>query len=105
LTQATIRIGCHRRLESVKREAEIYCPKCSWCPSATDRWVCNPSCGTVWNTFWTRGLCPGCGHQWQDTACLRCRKWSPHESWYHYPDGQDESTDEQEIEREEIETT
>jgi hypothetical protein len=30
---------------------------------------------------------------------------SPHESWYHYPDGQDESTDEQEIEREEIETT
>jgi len=87
------------------REGEIYCPKCSWRPSATDRWMCNPSCGTVWNTFWTRGLCPGCGHQWLDTACLRCRKWSPHESWYHYPDGQDESTDETEIEREEIETT
>jgi len=30
---------------------------------------------------------------------------SPHESWYHYPDGQDESTDDAEIEREEIETT
>jgi hypothetical protein len=86
----------------VKGEAEIYCPKCSWRPSATDRWICNPSCGTVWNTFWTRGLCPGCGEQWQDTACLRCRKWSPHESWYHYPDEQD--TDEQELEREEIET-
>jgi hypothetical protein len=28
---------------------------------------------------------------------------SPHESWYHYPDGQDESTDE--VEREELETT
>jgi hypothetical protein len=30
---------------------------------------------------------------------------SPHESWYHYPDGQDDSRDEKEIEREEIETT
>jgi len=86
-------------------EAKIYCPKCSWRPSATDRWQCYPKCGTVWNTFWTRGLCPGCGHQWQETQCLRCRKMSPHESWYHYPDGQDESTDEKELVREEIETT
>ena len=30
---------------------------------------------------------------------------SPHESWYHYPDGQDESTDAEKIEREELETT
>jgi hypothetical protein len=30
---------------------------------------------------------------------------SPHESWYHYPDGQTESTDDAEIEREELETT
>jgi hypothetical protein len=30
---------------------------------------------------------------------------SPHESWYHYPDGQNESTGDDEIEREEIETT
>ena len=88
----------------MKREAEIYCPKCSWRPSATDRWMCYPACGTVWNTFWTRGLCPGCGHQWQETQCLRCHKMSPHESWYHYPDGQDESTDDAEIEREETET-
>ena len=89
----------------MKGEAEIYCPKCSWRPSATDRWWCVPGCRTVWNTFWTRGLCPGCGHQWQETQCLRCHKMSPHESWYHYPDGQDESTDDAEIEREEIETT
>jgi hypothetical protein len=59
----------------------------------------------VWNTFWTRGLCPGCGHQWQETQCLRCRKMSPHESWYHYPDGQQNSTDNDEIERKELETT
>ena len=89
----------------MKGEAEIYCPKCSWRPSATDRWCCNPECGTVWNTFWTRGLCPGCGHQWVDTQCMGCGKWSPHESWYHYPDGQDESTDDEKVEREELETT
>jgi hypothetical protein len=30
---------------------------------------------------------------------------SPHESWYHYPDGQGESTDDEQIEREELETS
>ena len=58
----------------------------------------------MWNTFWTRGVCPGCGHQWRETACLQCRKKSPHESWYHYPDGEDESADDSEIELVEIET-
>jgi hypothetical protein len=28
---------------------------------------------------------------------------SPHESWYHYPDGQDDSVDDAEIEHEELE--
>jgi hypothetical protein len=69
-------------------EAEIYCPLCAWHPSADDRWQCYPSCDTVWNTFWTRGLCPGCGHQWHETMCLACLKMSPHEKWYHYPEGE-----------------
>jgi len=67
-------------------EAEIYCPKCIWRPSANDRWQCLPACGTVWNTFWTRGMCPGCGHLWLHTQCLSCQEMSPHEAWYHYPD-------------------
>jgi predicted amidophosphoribosyltransferase len=46
-----------------------------------------PGCGTQWNTFWTHGVCPGCGHAWQDTQCLACLKMSPHRAWYHYPDG------------------
>jgi hypothetical protein len=29
---------------------------------------------------------------------------SLHESWYHYPDGEAQSTDDAEVEREEIET-
>jgi hypothetical protein len=87
-----------------KREAEIYCPLCAWRPTATDRWICHPECGTVWNTFWTRGLCPGCGHQWRETACLRCQRMSPHEYWYHYPDGRQQSADDAEVKQGKLET-
>jgi hypothetical protein len=67
------------------KEAEIYCPHCEYRPQAHDRWVCVSSCATVWNTFWTRGVCPGCGTRWPQTQCLECHEWSPHEAWYHYP--------------------
>jgi len=45
----------------------IRCPLCKWRPSRSSRWMCWDSvypenfrdgCGTVWNTFETRGLCP-----------------------------------------------
>jgi len=65
---------------------EIYCPRCGWRPSAQDRWQCTPQCATVWNTFWTRGLCPGCGMQWHETQCLGCQRHSPHQHWYHVPE-------------------
>ena len=68
------------------RDAEIFCPKCQWRPRAEDRWSCEPKCGTVWNTFWTRGMCPGCAKQWAVTQCLECKKTSPHKDWYHLPD-------------------
>lgn len=74
--------------ESVRR---IRCPRCQWQPAASSTWVCwsgegpeppFPSCGTTWNTFATAGHCPGCGHQWQWTSCLRCHEWSLHVDWY-----------------------
>lgn len=61
----------------------IYCPKCEWEPRAQDRWQCAPGCRTVWNTFDTRGRCPGCAKQWAVTQCLACHATSPHEDWYH----------------------
>jgi hypothetical protein len=70
---------------------DIRCPLCKWRPSASSRWCCErrgtpeaafAACGTIWNTFATRGLCPGCGHQWLWTTCLRCQKASLHEAWY-----------------------
>ena len=65
----------------------IRCPKCAWRPKASDRWLCwncgDPEfffggCGTSWNTFATKGRCPGCSHQWRWTVCLRCHNWSLH---------------------------
>ncbi|HEX8476382.1 MAG TPA: hypothetical protein VF666_20445 [Pyrinomonadaceae bacterium] len=71
--------------------SRIRCPLCLWHPKASSRWYCSDcaypeyffnACGTVWNTFNTRGRCPGCGHQWRWTFCLRCGGWSLHEDWY-----------------------
>jgi hypothetical protein len=70
----------------------IRCPLCRWQPTPVDTWCCDSSgpspeqffggCGTVWNTFATRGRCPGCDHQWRWTVCLRCHGWSLHDDWY-----------------------
>jgi DNA-directed RNA polymerase subunit RPC12/RpoP len=81
-------------LADVERDDDLQgvrCPLCAWRPTAASRWCCwwseGPeayfvSCGAEWNTFTTRGRCPGCQHQWQWTSCLRCGEWSPHEDWY-----------------------
>lgn len=69
----------------------IRCPLCQWQPKPSHRWFCAPcdypeffndGCGACWNTFATRGRCPGCGHQWRWTACLNCEGWSLHADWY-----------------------
>jgi hypothetical protein len=75
-------------------EPEIFCPRCTWRPKAESRWQCTLSCGTVWNTFWTRGVCPGCQYRWDRTQCLACLEISPHEEWYHYPENTSRSEDE-----------
>jgi hypothetical protein len=64
------------------RKPRIRCPRCAWQPRRHDLWICRPECGFVWNTFETGGVCPGCGHQWRETKCLACKRWSPHLAWY-----------------------
>ncbi len=67
-------------------DRRIRCPRCGWTPRSGDRWMC--TCGHAWNTFDTRGRCPGCGRRWRHTQCLSCGAWSPHEKWYaEEPDG------------------
>jgi hypothetical protein len=80
------------RSEEADPFGHIRCPLCRWRPAPVDKWCCDSSgpspelffggCGTVWNTFATRGRCPGCDHQWRWTVCLRCHGWSLHDEWY-----------------------
>jgi hypothetical protein len=80
-----------RREEETIDFSRIRCPLCKWRPGKSNRWYCADcyypeyfydGCGTSWNTFSTRGLCPGCGHQWRWTTCFRCQRWSRHDDWY-----------------------
>jgi hypothetical protein len=76
------------------RQPHIYGPLCRWEPNGNSVWYCAPTepgagCRTRWNTFWTAGCCPGCGHFWAKTQCLSCKQHSPHEAWYHYPPDED----------------
>ena len=79
-------------------KSEIFCPKCRWKPKPSSRWLCTlqiGGCGTTWNTFDTRGVCPKCGWKWIITACLSCKQFSPHEDWYHDPNEDSEEMGEE----------
>jgi hypothetical protein len=67
---------------------DIHCPRCSYKPRAEDRWSCIAPCNTLWHTFWTAGVCPGCTRQWTNTQCPACDQVSPHKAWYHLPEGE-----------------
>ena len=69
----------------------VRCPICKWRPMRSSLWTCwdcdHPEyfydgCGTSWNTFETRGMCPTCEHQWKWTTCHSCLGWSRHLDWY-----------------------
>jgi hypothetical protein len=86
----------HLKTEKLKERttdfSRIRCPLCRWQPTASSQWYCSDApefphffyhgCGTSWNTFETRGRCPGCDHQWTWTDCHRCWQSSPHDDWY-----------------------
>jgi hypothetical protein len=61
-------------------DPQFRCPLCGWSPRKDDRWSC--SCGHIWNTFDTGGVCPACAYQWTVTTCLSCEQRSPHSDWY-----------------------
>ena len=81
-----------------RREPVILCPRCEYRPQPEDRWRCLPRCGTNWHTFWTAGVCPGCGLSWPVTQCPACGRVSPHRAWYREPDPEPGAEQEQERE-------
>jgi hypothetical protein len=80
---------------------EIYCPLCRWRPGPDSRWSCTPAiggCGTSWNTFETRGVCPRCSWHWEITQCFACQQFSLHAHWYHDPAADPSSRRQRELE-------
>ena len=80
-----------QKLDLKQGRPRIRCPHCRWQPKRGHLWTCfeagppenfSPGCLTTWNTFDTRGKCPGCKYQWRHTMCLACTKWSLHDDWY-----------------------
>jgi hypothetical protein len=82
-----------------RRERQIRCPKCEYAPRPEDRWECIPRCATLWHTFWTAGVCPGCGLQWPLTQCPQCGQVSPHRQWYREPEASESDSGVRELER------
>jgi hypothetical protein len=72
-------------MPTTQRMPGIACPHCAYRPAPFDRWICEADCHTVWNTFWTRGLCPTCCKLWNTTQCPACGTISPHQRWYRTP--------------------
>ena len=66
-------------------DSGVRCPSCKWRPKRTDTWCCSPGCYEVFNTFQTRGECPGCQRFWSSTQCIKCGVWSDHDAWYEDP--------------------
>jgi hypothetical protein len=69
-----------RRSPSLQNLLTFAARSAAWSPRKEDKWFCE--CGNEWNTFDTGGVCPACLHQWTETQCLSCSRWSPHSDWY-----------------------
>lgn len=67
-----------------KSNIVIECPQCEWSPDGGKHWGC--TCGHIWNTFDTKGKCPKCKTQWEDTRCPGCGSMSSHKTWYKTPE-------------------
>lgn len=65
-----------------EQSRRISCPRCGDVPLADAEWQCE-LCLCCWNTFDTRGRCPGCAFRFPATACLACGAMSRHSDWYH----------------------
>ena len=86
----------------MRKEPQILCPRCDYRPQPDDRWQCLPRCGTLWHTFWTAGVCPGCAIRWPTTQCPACGAVSPHRAWYRAPERDAGDCEERDVERADV---
>jgi Zn-dependent protease len=69
------------RMADAPRHQDAACPNCEFQPLVGEFWGCG-RCGTRFDTFTHRGVCPGCGQRYEQTACPECLKSHPIEEWF-----------------------
>jgi Zn-dependent protease len=67
-------------LSRMPRHAGAACPSCGEPPLAGPFWRCG-RCNATFDTFDTRGTCPGCGASFPTTTCPNCGTAHPIAAW------------------------
>jgi Zn-dependent protease len=68
------------QIEGLPRHSDFACPGCHISPPCGPFWVCE-HCETRFDTFRTRGQCPGCGAWYLETGCPHCRTQYHIDQW------------------------
>jgi len=68
------------RLAAAPRHERFACPSCHAAPPQGALWKCS-QCGTAFDTFLTRAICPNCGAQFEVTRCVDCGQLNPISAW------------------------
>jgi len=70
-------------VELLPPRQDCACPHCLRAPPRGRHWLCH-ECQTRFDTFETRGQCPGCGAWYLDTACPHCQHSNHIDRWFLY---------------------
>jgi Zn-dependent protease len=72
------------RVLSGPRHKEAVCPACAAAPAQGEYWGCG-HCGTSFDPFTHRGVCPKCGCRFDTIRCLDCYRTSSVAAWFALP--------------------
>jgi Zn-dependent protease len=68
------------RFAKLPRHQGFACPACKTSPPIGNFWGCG-QCGTAFDMFQTRAVCPRCGARYSTTGCLDCGRSHPIDEW------------------------
>jgi Zn-dependent protease len=68
------------KMAKLPRREGFACPSCKTAPPVGAFWKCG-RCGSPFDTFQTRAVCPSCSAQFPVTVCLDCRAQNPMSEW------------------------
>jgi Zn-dependent protease len=68
------------RMADAPRHEDAACPSCGVHPFVGEFWGCG-QCGSRFDTFKHKAICPGCGRNYDQTTCPDCLKSHPIGEW------------------------